>query len=417
MKVFKFGGASLQNVASIKNIARIIQNYGPKERLIVVLSAMGKTTDNLESIFNAYKTEEDYPDMIYHLKKYHLSICNNLFENRYDRVFYRVEKLFSDLEAEFRKGDKNFARLYDQTVCYGELLSSYIFSAYLAQEGVNNQWLDARKYIQTDDNWKEGIVDWAWSEKLMKSDLPDLMKGQILVTQGFLGGTVSEKTATLGREGSDFSAAIFAYCLDAESVTIWKDVPGILNADPRRIHNTCLFSQLPYKEAAEMTYYGATVIHPKTIKPLAIKKIPLYVKSFIHPEEAGTCIGEVEEYDTIPAIIFKPNQSIIRFEQKDYSSVNQSNLSQVFNLLAANNVKINLMKSSAISFSICANTEKEKFEIISERLSDDFYIDFYHGLELITIKNYNEDSLSKFSRKTIYWEQKTRNIYQIVRES
>lgn len=416
MRVFKFGGASVRNADGIRNVASIIRNYGSPSELLVVVSATGKTTNALEDVLKAFWAGQDQEPIIKQIEEAHIAVAKELFPNPEDMIFRQLEYLFFSLRERFTEYYGNENQLYDQVVSYGEIVSSHLLSAYLNQEGIRNQFIDSRRYIQTNDNWREGIVDWPWSTKLIRADLPKILADRIIVTQGFLGGTIGNQTTTLGREGSDYSAAIFASCLQAESMTIWKDVPGIMNADPKRIENTVMYSRLSYLDAAEMTYYGATVIHPKTIRPLAINNIPLYAKSFIRPENEGTCIGNFEEADIEPAIIFKDSQSLIRFQEKDFTNVNQGNLSKIFSEFAALNIKINMMLNSAVSFTICANTDLKKFEKVASILGEDFTIETEHGLELVTIKNFNQKTLDMFPMtERVLLEQNTRSTYQQVR--
>jgi aspartate kinase len=387
MRVFKFGGASVKSAEAVQNIASIIRRYAAEKKLLVVVSAMGKTTNALEEVWKKSLSRDSYAENINQLKNYHLDIVGKLFEDKDDSIYVQLEKLFFSLEQQAQKPSKDNNQQYDQIVSYGELISSTIVAAYLNKVGIDTEYIDARQYIQTDRNWREGIVDLDWSEKLVKADLVDIMQEKVIMTQGFIGGTIGMQTTTLGREGSDYSAAIFAYCLDAESVTIWKDVPGILNADPRRISNTIMYHRLTYLEAAEMTYFGASVIHPKTIRPLALKDIPLNVRSFLQPEEAGTSIGNFEQENSVPAIIFKPKQSLLKFEERDFLNVNKADLGKIFDELALLGIKINMMMNSAITFTICADTEPEKFKKMEARLAEEFHITMRHQLELVTVKN------------------------------
>lgn len=418
MKVFKFGGASVKDADAVRNVKSVIANFSDKKELVVVVSAMGKTTNKLEALLEAYHANEDYLAIIDELRKFHFDIANELFLNKDAVIFKQLERLLFILEGKFKENIQDPDELYDQVVCFGELISTHLISAYLNQEEVPTQFIDARIYVQTSETWREGQVDFDWTEKMMKAELPPLLENHVLVTQGFIGGTISNRTTTLGREGSDFSAAIFAYCLDAESLTIWKDVPGVMNADPRRVSSAELYETISYKYAAEMTYYGASVIHPKTIRPLALKQIPLNVKSFINPADQGTTIGNFEMKSPKTAIIFKKDQSLLRFEEKDFLNVNKANLGVVFSELSRLNIKINLMRNSALSFTICADTNSRKFDKIQKVLENKFKVSITDGLELITIRNYKDDSLEAFPIETseILLEQKTEKNYQIVRQ-
>ncbi|WP_281614015.1 aspartate kinase [Flammeovirga sp. SubArs3] len=416
MQVFKFGGASVKSAEAVSNVKDIIKNCSEQKNLVVVISAMGKTTNLIERIVVDYLRGVDYQEHIDQLRTFHFDIAKGLFNNPSASIFQQIEKLICDLESYLKLRYFSDDELYDQVVCFGELLSTHIVSAYLNQEGVDTQFLDARIYIQTDNNWREGDIDWAWTTKMIQNDVKPMIQDSIVVTQGFIGGTINNKTTTLGREGSDFSAAIFAYCLDAEKVCIWKDVPGIMSSDPRRIDEVTLFKQLPYKYAAELTYYGATVIHPKTIRPLALKNIPLYVNSFLEPDKEGTVIGDFSDYPTTTSVIFKPNQAIIRFEEQDYLNVSKGDLGVVFSECARLNIKINMIKNSALSLSICTNNETSKIDKLKDLFSDKFVVQVTTGLELITFKNYKETTLNelKIDLSDVYMRQFSRDTLQVA---
>lgn len=416
MRVFKFGGASVKNAEAVKNVAQVIRQEGA-QGVLVVVSAMGKTTNALEDILDAAYRKQ-YQKRFRELRLFHYELITGLFPPASHKFFDALEDLFSQLNETLKKLDANepFEKNYSKVVSFGERLSSTILSAYLNEVGITTGLIHAPDYIQTNEDWQEGIVDWEASDKKIASLKPLLAK-QLLLTQGFLGGTLSKEITTLGREGSDYTAAIFAHGLDAESVTIWKDVPGVLSADPKRVENTKLFPKLSYQEAAEMTYYGASVIHPKTIKPLANKKIPLYVRSFLNSTESGTCIGEFQVEHPEPAIIFKADQSLIRFEARDLSSINQRTLTQLIDAITDLNIKINLMMKTAVSLSICINTNPMKFEQVEEVLSGEFDIFIQDNLELVTLKNYNQEVVDQFyqANKSIL-ELKTLRNFQFVRE-
>ncbi len=416
MKVFKFGGASVKNAEAVRNMSNIILRYTSEAPVFIVVSAMGKTTNALEKLLDDYLSSGTFQPTLEEIKSTHWQIAHDLFTAEEVIVFQLLEKSFAQLEAMVKQAEASrYDESYDQVVGMGEIISTHIVATYLQKAGIGCQWLDAREYIRTDTRWREGKVDWEWTEKLIKKDIAPLLTRQSVVTQGFIGGTVGNKTTTLGREGSDFSAAIFAYCLQAESLTIWKDVPGILNADPKLIADTHLYPQLSYNEAAEMTYYGATVIHPKTIKPLANRKIPLYVRSFIQPEAAGTCISDAKPGKIAPAIIFKPQQCLISFGVRDFTFITEKNLSTILHALANLNVKINLMQNSAISFSICTDQQSRRIEALKEALQKDFAVHFNEDLQLITVKNYDEITINRvLGQRLILLEQKTRSTYQVV---
>ena len=412
MKVFKFGGASVKNADAIRNMCSIVTSYS-SEKLVVVISAMGKTTNALEAVIAAKLNNHNFEEEIDAIHSYHHKICSELFDAE-DKVFSTIAEIFNDLRHEL---SQNYAynQLYDQIVSKGELISTQIIAAFLNKKGCNALWLDAREYIRTDNNFREGHVDWRLTEELIRHDIAEKATGNILITQGFIGRSANNFTTTLGREGSDFTAAIFAYCLTAESVTVWKDVPGILNADPKIIPDAILFDELPYKEAAEMTYYGASVIHPKTIKPLANKNIPLYVRSFDHPNDPGTIIHNCKLKTLPPTIIIKNNQCLVSFKVIDYTFINEGNLSLIFKSLSEIDMKINIMQNSAISFSIVVDYEFNKLERLLESLKSHFDIRYNTGLKLITVKNYAQEILNKYRNdQKILLEQISRNNYRAL---
>ncbi|PWJ41999.1 aspartate kinase [Sediminitomix flava] len=421
MKVFKFGGASVKDADAVRNVVSIINNFSERKQVMVVVSAMGKTTNKLEDILSSFLKDEDFVSLIEDLKAFHFDIITKLFqEDPKNDIFKQVDNLFFLLEKKLEKSDDvSENELYDQIICFGELISTHIIAAYLNHANIPTQWIDARHYILASEDWKEGIINWDWTEQTIRTELPNMLENQVLVTQGFIGGSMSSnKTVTLGREGSDFSAAIFGACLDADHVTIWKDVPGILNADPRRIRNTILFNELSYKYAAELTYYGASVIHPKTIRPLAIKNIPLLVKSFIKPEQQGTRIGNFPTEEDVTSIIFKSKQSLITFEEKDFLNVNRANIAIIFKELARYHIEVNLTKNSAHKLTICTNTNKSKFRKLVQLFDKHFHIESIDNLELVTIKNPFHDVLTAYDinlDKGVLLEQKTDTTYQLVR--
>ncbi|HSI90277.1 MAG TPA: aspartate kinase [Adhaeribacter sp.] len=416
MQVFKFGGASVKDAAAFRNVSFIVQKHSVSGQLLVVVSAIGKTTNALENIFTKAQAGQDHSSDFSALKAYHFSVAQELFPQPEAPVFDALEKLFVKLkkaliELEPDKTDQQ----YDQVISFGELLASTLLAHFLKTENLPAVWLDCRKYIQTDSTWREGKVDWTWTEKLIQRDLPEILQNNIIVTQGFIGGTAGGQTTTLGREGSDYSAAIFAYCLKASEMTIWKDVAGLLNADPKIFPDTVRYPEISYQETIEMAYYGASVIHPKTIKPLADRQIPLYVKSFVAPESEGTRIGDFTHEKLAPAFILKQNQCLISFGVKDFSFISEQNLSTIFQALSELRIKINLMQNSAISFSICTDHHAARLEKLMETLSDQFNIQYNISLQLFTIKNYDQESINNMtSGKEILLEQRTRSTYQFV---
>ena len=412
MKVFKFGGASLKNAQAIRNMVSIVKQHADTP-LLVVVSAMGKTTNALEGALNAFYKKGDHQAEVEAIKAYHLSICHDLFPSP-ATITSKLDQLFSDLLKKF-DATHEYDQVYDQTVSFGELLSSVIVEQYLSSTGIETNWVDARSYIITDASYREGKVDWRRTEERSIS-LKQVLQKNVIVTQGFIGGTEDgHHTTTLGREGSDFTAAIFASCLQAESVTIWKDVPGVMSADPKRLPNAIVFEELPYKEAAEMTYYGASVIHPKTIKPLALKQIPLYVKCFDDPSLPGTKIHECRVENLPPLIVFKENQCLISCKVLDYTFLNEHQLSAIFHALSELDIKINVMQNSAISFSFCVDFRENKVMVLINKLQQLFEVYYNTGLTLITVKNYNEETFNTYRKKGgVLIEQSSRSTLQVL---
>mgnify|MGYP000232794933 CR=1 FL=1 len=412
MKVFKFGGASVKDTRGVENVAVILQSFD-QDPVVVVVSAMGKTTNALESLLNQFRQGGDYTNELIKIKHFHASIMQGLFP-RGHQVFEQVENIFGQLLSHLKMNDP-YDHVYDQVVSFGEIISTVIVEQYLKQRNMRAQWLDARDYINTDQTFREGKVDWVKTRDAIR-DLPPLfMKANFVITQGFIGKTPEGLTTTLGRDGSDFSAAIFASCLEAESVTIWKDVPGVMNADPKKIPAVTVFPELPFREAAEMTYYGASVIHPKTIRPLATHGIPLYVKNFDDPTLPGTKIHECHIDDLPPLIVFKENQCLISCKVTDYTFVTEDHLRQIFSILADLNVRINVMQNSAISFSFCFDFRESKLMAVLRKLQPQFEIYYNTGLTLITVKNYDEKTFNDYrSKPGVLLEQSSRSTLQVL---
>lgn len=412
MKVFKFGGASVRDAAAVRHVAQLLRAYAA-EQLVIVVSAMGKTTDALEKILDASVRGEEYKDQIRALQEQHKMVLAELFPASH-AACAAVDTWFVSLPTLLAiKGSYDF--VYDQVVSLGELISSTILYHYLCHTGADVAWLDARQVIRTDANFREGKVRWKETEKNCGLVTDQLVHHPWVVTQGFIGRTEKGETTTLGRDGSDYSAAIFASLLEAESVTIWKDVPGVMNADPKRLPAATVFAQLPFREAAEMTYYGANVIHPKTIKPLANRKIPLFVKSFIHPELPGTVIREGRVSQMPPLIVFKDNQCLISCKVTDYSFVTEEQLGFIFSVLSRLGIKINLMQNSAISFSFCIDFEEQKVARLIEELSLQFEVFYNTPLTLITVKNYDTATQAKYQRMPGFiLEQSSRSTLHVL---
>jgi aspartate kinase len=411
MKVFKFGGASLKTAAGIRNVASIIKSQ-KANNLLVIVSAMGKTTDLLERVIDLSASHQDFEQTLASLKNYHYDVIGELFKDR-NAVTNEVDSIFSDLKHQLTK-DEDFDQVYDQVVSLGEVLSSIIVHHFLLSQNVASYWIDARAFIRTDNTFREGKIDWSTTANNVQP-LKSILSNHIIVAQGFIGRTVDGYTTTLGREGSDFSAAIFASTLQAESVTIWKDVAGVMNADPRRFPEALVFSELPFKEAAEMTYYGASVIHPKTIKPLANNNIPLFVKNFDDPALPGTTIHECTIENLPPLIVLKENQCLISCKVTDYTFISEEQLSTIFNALLELNIRINVMQNSAISFSFCIDFRESKVIKLIEKLQRNFEVYYNTGLTLITVKNYDEESSERYRKMPgVLLEQSSRSTLQVL---
>lgn len=416
MQVFKFGGASVKNAECIKNLAKIVENY-PKTNLLIVVSAMGKMTNKLEELTSAYiKGDAIMHNLFDEVKAFHFEIISELFKDRKNPIYDDVANTFVEIEwlLEEEASDSP-AYLYDQIVSIGELVSTKIIAAYLNLVGTFCIWTDARNYIHTDNNYQEANVIWDKTEQEINKHLPNFLNKGIVVTQGFIGSTSENFTSTLGREGSDYSAAIFCACLNGESLTIWKDVPGVLNADPKWFDETEKIAELSYHDAIELTYYGATVIHPKTIKPIQNKGIPLFVRSFLDPQAEGTVITNLASPLPIPSFIFKVNQVLISIFPKDFSFIIEENLSHIFNIFHKNKVKVNTMLNSAISFSVSVDHDDEKIKQLIADLSGTFKIKYNADLELVTIRYYNQETIDRVTvNKDILLEVKSRHTCQIV---
>ncbi len=415
--VFKFGGASVKDAEGVKNLSKIVVLNKDKQLLIVV-SAMGKTTNALEQLATAhFNRSEQLPQLFEAVKTYHHHLLTNLFGDSNHPIFDQIANTFVEIDwilEDEPHPDYDFN--YDQIVSIGELVSTRIVSAYLNHIGLKNQWIDARDYVHTDNTYREGIVDWKKTCHHIQTNLIPILKNQLAITQGFIGGTSENFTTTLGREGSDYTASIFASCLKAESVTIWKDVPGVLNADPKLFENTQKYDELSYSEALEMTYYGASVIHPKTIKPLQNAHISLLVKPFLHPHEPGTTIHNIPHtHDIEPAIIVKKDQVLVSLMTKDFSFITEDHLSAIFGSFAHARIKINMMQVSALSFSVCFDWDDLRFHKLNSLLQDQFKIKYNTALELLTVRHFKRDLIEQLSSgKIILMEQFSRNTVQMV---
>ncbi|MDP2423618.1 MAG: aspartate kinase [Bacteroidales bacterium] len=422
MRVFKFGGASVKDGASVQNVVKILQKY-PTEKLVVVLSAMGKMTNAFEVLAQHHHTgkRDDCLRHLDYIRSFHLELMHPLFPDPSDFAYNTIDKLLAEVEAILSEPNlSSFDKFYDQLIPYGELLSTNILSHYLHKSNINHQLIDARRIITTDAAYREARVNWDRTKKnvnkLIRPFLTDGGEQRLVLTQGFIGADINGHTTTLGREGSDYTAAVLAYCLDAREVVIWKDVPGLLNADPKIMPNTVKFSEISYGEAIELAYYGATIIHPKTIKPLENKKIPLYIKPFTDPDAAGSVIHHTEtESPSVASYIFKFNQTLLSITPRDYSFINTENLSDIFAVFKMYGLKINLMQNSAISFSVCFDSDRADFDTLLQALQVKFKVLYNYQLELITIRNYQHAEIGKVLQgRTILLEQRSRNTLQML---
>ena len=410
MKIFKFGGASVKDADSVKNVLRVLSIQG-FERCLIVVSAMGKTTNALERVVEFYFNKSDYQQEIAKIKEEHIQIARGLFDENH-HVFSEIKLFFDDIESFLRRNKSpNYNFVYDQVVTCGEMISSKILSVYLSDNEMGNQWLDARDFIKTDTNYREGVVNWEETEK----NISQLDKAKTYVTQGFIGSDENNFTVSLGREGSDYSAAIFAYCLDAKDMTIWKDVPGVMTGDPRKFENVELLSNISYEEAIEMAYYGASVIHPKTLQPLKQKSIPFFVKSFITPEKAGTKIGISTENQLLESYILKENQVLMRISTRDFSFIAEDHISFIFRELAKRNIKVSLMQNSAISLALCLEDKFNNIDELEAELEQDFNTEIVKNVSLFTIRNARLENLDKlYEGKNVLLEQITKTTVQMI---
>ncbi len=409
MQVYKFGGISVESADAIKNITEIIRTTDTN--IVVVISAMGKMTNKFEHLVDMYYSNQDYTNVINEIKEYHNNIIDKLFDLKHN-IYTQINKLYNKLEDKLsEKVSTNYDYEYDNLIVYGELLSTTIISAYLNNSGIKNTWVDIRESIVTDGFFRDAKVLWKQTQNNL---INNFLKRSIIVTQGFIASDNKGNSVTLGREGSDFTASIIAYCLNAKSVTIWKDVQGILTADPRIFSNTIKIDKLNYKETVELAYYGAQVIHPKTIKPLQNKNIPLFVKSFKNVAESGTLIYNDKTNITSPIIILKNNQVLISISPKDFSFIDETNISKIYTALAELKIKVNLMENSAVSFSIVTDNSN-KINLLIKKLKPYYLIKYNTNLELLTIRHYNKNKISELLKnKDVIVEQKTRYTARYV---
>ncbi|WP_340075811.1 aspartate kinase [Leptobacterium sp. I13] len=419
MRIFKFGGASVKDAEGVKNIVNVLQTVGYTNTLVIV-SAMGKTTNALEEVVKNYF--EDKPALqssLQEVKKYHNGILLDLFDadNQKENghpVFWKVDGLFAELSSFLeRNKSPNYSFVYDQVVSFGELVSTTIISHYLQEAGIKNTWLDVRTLIKTDANYRDGNVDWPATQQNIQAGVNTSL---LNITQGFLGSDSNNFTVTLGREGSDYTAAIFAYCLNAESVTIWKDVSGVLNADPRYFEHAQLLHQISYTEAIELAFYGASVIHPKTLQPLQRKEIPLYVKSFVDPEAKGTSVSKGKKLDPmVPCFIVKKNQVLLSLSALDFSFIVEDKISEIFKLLHDYKMKVDVIQNSAISFSVCADNKYNNLESLIAELKAKFKVEYYSNVSLYTIRHATNEAIETIEAdKKILLKQRLQDTVQLI---
>ncbi len=414
MRVFKFGGASVKDADGVKNVVNVLKQVGHNDTLLVV-SAMGKTTNAMEVLVHSYfNNKEAISASLQEIIDYHDGILKGLFSTNQHKVYEKVKTLFEEVKG-FLTWNKspNYNFVYDQIVGYAELISTTIISEYFQEIGIANTWLDVRKFIKTDSNYRDGVVDWDKTQELVSKGINNKL---LNITQGFLGSEDNNFTTTLGREGSDYTAAILAYCLNAESVTIWKDVPGVLNADPRYFKETQLLNKISYREAIELAFYGASVIHPKTLQPLQRKEIPLHVKSFINPKDAGTTVGKGNGIEPkVPCFIVKKNQVLMKLSSLDFSFIVENNISELFKLLHDHRMKVDLIQNSAISFSVCIDNKFGGLEDLLAILKGKFNVEYHTDVSLYTIRHFNTEAIASLQNgHEVLLEQRAKETVQLV---
>ncbi len=420
MMVFKFGGGILYDAEAIRKLPGILGLF-PREDMVIVISAFGKTTNNLEELVHARYDNSNPDEILKKIRKYHDEILHGLFHNEKSDVFRNTDDLFRNIENSLTAlPSGNFDLDYDRIIFYGELISSKIVHHFLTETGIMNEWLDARGLIRTDSTFREAQVDFAKSFDLVSgriSDHHDKTKNtrKIYVTQGFIGANESGQTTSLGREGSDYTAAILANLLDAKSVIIWKDVPGILNADPKHFPDAIRLSRISYAEATELAYYGAKVLHYKTIKPLQNKEIPLEIRSYFDPGITGTLISKDTTLDTkIPSIILKPDQVLISVSSRDLSFISEDIFHDVFGLLTEAGMHMNIIQNSALTLSVCVDRHRNLQQLLN-KLHDHYHVRYNEGLELLTIRHHTPEVVSRFSSHCeVLLEQQNRSVVQLV---
>lgn len=414
MQIFKFGGASVKDAVGVRNVAKILEKVGYAHSLIVI-SAMGKTTNALEVVVNNYfKAPAQLPESLQTIKDFHYQIIRELFSDENHPVYWKVDGLFAELSSflERNKSPKH-SFVYDQVIGFGELLSTTIISQYLNDNGIKNNWIDVRNLIKTDSNYRDAGIDW---EETQTNISNNINKSLLNITQGFLGSDANFFTTTLGREGSDYTAAIFAYCLNAKSVTIWKDVPGVLNADPRYFQHTQLLRKIPYQEAIELAFYGASVIHPKTLQPLQQKEIPLYVRSFVNPTEEGSAVCNVASLEPkVPCFILKKDQILFSLSSRDFSFIMEEGISYIFKSLHKAQMKVSVIQNSAISFSVCVENKFDTLPELLEKLEERFKVSVTEGVTLYTIRHATEAAINEVAAgKNVLLKQVSSDTVQMI---
>jgi aspartate kinase len=415
LKIFKFGGASVKNADGVRNLLKVLKTVDYNNTVIIV-SAMGKTTNSFEKVVDSYLKKNEYlSDYLFEIENFHQIIVSNLFDSESSRISSLIKNIFKELKI-FLSTNKSqeYSFVYDQIVCYGEILSTTIIHNFLISSQINNFWLDARKYIKTDSYYRDSNLNWDLTIQKIKSEIKS---GNTYITQGFIASDHNNFTTTLGREGSDYSASIFAYALNASEVTIWKDVAGVLNADPRYFSETTLLEHISYREAIELAFYGASVIHPKTLQPLQRREIPLYVKSFLNPMKNGTTIKKGSPlFPSIPCFILKQNQILLRLSSLDFSFIIVDNISDVFKLLHLYQMRVGLIQNSAISFSVCINNKYGRLNELVSHLKNRFKVEVDNNVSLYTIRHFDQKAIEKIKNngKNILLEQRAQNTIQFI---
>ena len=415
MKIFKFGGASVKDAEGVRNLLKVLKTVD-YNNTVIVISAMGKTTNSLEKVVDSYLKKNKYlGEYLFEIENFHQIIATSLFDSELSRISSLIKNIFKDLKI-FLSTNKSqeYSFIYDQIVCYGEILSTTIIHNFLASNQINSIWLDAREYIKTDSYYRDSNLDWDITIQKIKSEIKN---NNTYITQGFIASDSNNFTTTLGREGSDYSASIFAYALNATEVTIWKDVAGVLNADPRYFSETTLLDYISYREAIELAFYGASVIHPKTLQPLQRKEIPLYVKSFLNPKAKGTTIKK-ESFlaPSIPCFILKQNQIFLRLSSLDFSFIIEDNISDIFKLLHLYQMRVELIQNSAISFSVCITNKYDRLNELVSQLKHRFKVEVNNNVSLYTIRHFDQKAIEKIkkNKKKIILEQRTQDTIQFI---